>query len=252
MQSTEREREKKLSCNEGTISYWRSSPNQMALFSSSPRSRSVSDQLPILKIKKANTSCVMAQLHEQIGNSNKAAEVIANDFKTETETEDEAEAKATTGIGVGRRNRGEGDAEHLGELQKLDMRALMRTISEESTSSIGPRTLSEDVCHCDDCFLGITDLLFANRFQASMGPKKVSICLLHSLHFFLFFFLVCLENPRKLHYFDVFPYTSSVPFERHLFRNSQCFQIISTFLHFPCFDLLLFVLILMSEHNCKC
>lgn len=53
-------------------------------------------------------------------------------------------------------------------------RRLLRTDSLDSTSSIG--SLSEDVCHCDDCLLGIADLYKIGPTESAMARKKVKRC----------------------------------------------------------------------------
>lgn len=53
-------------------------------------------------------------------------------------------------------------------------RRLLRTDSLDSTSSIG--SLSEDVCHCDDCLLGIADLYTIGPTESAMARKKVKRC----------------------------------------------------------------------------
>ncbi|KAF5277612.1 hypothetical protein FQA39_LY06105 [Lamprigera yunnana] len=53
-------------------------------------------------------------------------------------------------------------------------RALVRTNSTDSTSSVGSVTsTTSDVCKCDDCLLGLTDLHAADQEEAT---KKKKVC----------------------------------------------------------------------------
>uniref|UniRef100_A0A182J1Z2 Uncharacterized protein n=1 Tax=Anopheles atroparvus TaxID=41427 RepID=A0A182J1Z2_ANOAO len=52
---------------------------------------------------------------------------------------------------------------------------LIRTDSMDSSSSIGSLgslILGEDVCHCDDCLLGIVDLYTIGPKETASGIKK--------------------------------------------------------------------------------
>lgn len=128
---------------------------QMALFSSSPRSRSLSDQVLIQKIEKAEASSKMAQLCDQFGDSDNNVDGGIKTKPSQTQ------------------KRGAGDASDSNDPLIPSDRSLMRNFSVESNTSVGS-SFGEDVCHCDDCFLGITDLYFVGS-KSTTSTKKVSV-----------------------------------------------------------------------------